>query len=1032
MSLVTLSIKEFGITEEGWTSSHGPIKKDDLKDIVEQRTDSSTALNALPTPFARFYVFDEAFRRLLMEKNNPENLAGDAYHALASKCLDVFELMFNLKRHRSEWEVDKNDRINLHIRTWEPEKELTQLAGKCPVLAKSLNRYYGDLGVDKLEIILLEKNNRNHLIAITSPFTGFVTPPDMDNLQPSVNGIHLRRPENNGKEYFSDKYIDFVDRSPLFKSYMFQLANDGEMPDSMNSLMQYIKGFDKDPDITFSKIPREPVTTDEGDNFVIGGLPISTSKGANSVNYFTKHLIKIPYEMSSENYFMPKEAKGNSRICRYLLPLTDEALTSLDLNNIELKVKESSTMVTYTLEFNGEKYEKTYNKAESSDDIVDLEGGYHSDVEIGLFPGILSYKDDENNYFKVMLVTRDNDESDRFKPSDIVLHFYSNRGGKVAKLKETESSAQYGVLPPHIRSQQGSDGNSCTTKFYEVFNAGAPAAIVLSFDIEGKHFEGALLPQLKRQKSVSGDFIYAVDLGTSYTYITRRDLTRESEPVPLKMSSPMMIPLHACGSGDEYSLIDRWEKMPFSEAANYFLSEFTPVFIDGGKYKFPLRTALLKAERVNEQPCLFDTHNIAFSYGRIPTAGDNSIVTQLKWNDGQTDEVRLFIRELLMVIRNDAMQNGCDLGRLKLRWTYPLSFDSNTKNEFDSIWKQEAETVIGLKPERIDTCSESMAPYYYFKAFDRLRSVKSAVVIDIGGGTTDYVYFADNRPMLASSIRLGCDALWGTGYSTPTDRSKNRLYNHLKGRIKLNDSTYSEINERMISKDSNVSTSDVINYWLSLQDKGLKVDNNTLSSVLRKEARHLFVYHLCTILYSISITLKKNGYEAPNEILFCGGGSRYIDNFIDNDTKLQGRLAKSVFDHVWDRKDTEIPHIILDEKRKEATGFGALYADDKQPPETKFFNEIKSDDVMTHVAEVERQLCDMHKLYINMLQLFDDAYDIDAIKNCLNDGIHDAVDKTLRLQVKDRAERTKNYNGTLMTIPALDRLIELTQTLQNK
>lgn len=1028
MSLTSLSIKEFGLTQNGWNSDHGAITKDDLKDITEHQTDSTTALNALPTPFARFYVIEEAFRRLLAERTDPQAKAGEAYHQLASRCLDVFELLFNLKRHRSEWK-QANDGTELHILTWDKGRDLGRLKKQSPVLAHSLSAYYtDDIGLDILYFIVLERAGRSRLLAVSSPLTGFMTPPDMDSEEERYKDFYIRRPVDKGKEYFTGKPIDFSDRAALFKNYMFQLADSGKMPSRMQTLKEYIKSHKDDMEIRSMQPLTEPIKTDDGDTLIVAGMPLSTSASEGAVSYFNKTLIRLPYDISNENYKLPRSENDRFNTCRYLLPLTDEALQNIDLDNLELNVKETSTKVQFTLKIGNSTESHTYDK-DTSGQIIDIEKDYHSNVEMGVFPCMLSRNKEENNYFKVMLVTRDNDENDHFKPSDIALRFYTKEGGRCVPIEETSRDAKYGVLPSVVRSRQGKDGNSCSTKFYELFNTGAPKAIVLSFDVEGTHFEGALLPQMRCPKTIDYNFTYAVDLGTSYTYITRRDVDNNTAPTQLEMDSLMMMPIHACGGNGQLPPVERWSQMPFREASGYFISEFTPPMIDGKRYRFPLRTALLRTEGTVGRPLLFDTHNIAFGYGTTPTTGDNRVSTLLKWNDGEMGDVSLFIRELLMIIRVDALQQGCDLGRIKLCWTYPLSFDANTKRQFEAVWHEEARSVLGMSKDRIAVCSESMAPYYYFRALDKLKSVQSAVVIDIGGGTTDYVYFANNQPLLASSIKMGCDAIWGTGYSTITnDRNKNGLYNHLVNRISVEGDGLVEINSRMTAADSKISTSDVFNFWIVAGEK-LKVDTSrSLSSVLRKEARHVFVYHLATILYTISLSLKKEGFEPPRELLMCGGGSRYIDSFIDADENIQGRLAKVAFDYVWQR-DTQMPHIHLDEKRKEATGYGALYSTDDKTPDVYFLDEIPASEVMSQTENVTNQMHSLNRLYLKMLQIFDDSVDINQLSAELDEGLSDAVEKTLRGQVFERANLQKNYKGTLMTIPALDRLIMLTHTL---
>ena len=112
MSSIDLNIIQRGTGADfNWSAEYGYITAADMVKISEQRTDKGGSLNALPTPFARFFIFKEAFRRVLEHKNNPKTTAaGIAYERLVSNCLDVFELLYNLQFHQNHWK-DQNRRI---------------------------------------------------------------------------------------------------------------------------------------------------------------------------------------------------------------------------------------------------------------------------------------------------------------------------------------------------------------------------------------------------------------------------------------------------------------------------------------------------------------------------------------------------------------------------------------------------------------------------------------------------------------------------------------------------------------------------------------------------------------------------------------------------------------------------------------------------------------------------------------------------------------------------------------------------------
>ena len=63
MARIDLSIVDRGTSSTFWTKEDVALTAEHLDEVMEQKTDNSGALNSLPTPFARFFVAREAFRR---------------------------------------------------------------------------------------------------------------------------------------------------------------------------------------------------------------------------------------------------------------------------------------------------------------------------------------------------------------------------------------------------------------------------------------------------------------------------------------------------------------------------------------------------------------------------------------------------------------------------------------------------------------------------------------------------------------------------------------------------------------------------------------------------------------------------------------------------------------------------------------------------------------------------------------------------------------------------------------------------------
>ena len=71
--------------------------------------------------------------------------------------------------------------MKIVIKEWNYSDDLKTLKTAVPVLGTAVESYFNDdLGENKLFFIILEQDGKEYLLATSSPFTGFITPPDMD------------------------------------------------------------------------------------------------------------------------------------------------------------------------------------------------------------------------------------------------------------------------------------------------------------------------------------------------------------------------------------------------------------------------------------------------------------------------------------------------------------------------------------------------------------------------------------------------------------------------------------------------------------------------------------------------------------------------------------------------------------------------------------------------------------------------------------------------------------------------------------
>lgn len=1051
MSSVDLNIIQRGLKGQKWTAEKGPITAGDLAKISEQRTNNSSALNALPTPFARFFVVKEAFRRVLEEVTDSKRNAGDAYNRLVSDTLDVFELLYNLTFHERRWD----DSRKIVIREWELTTDLERLKDQVPILGNAVESYFAsDLKAsgNRLFFVVLIDNGRDYLLAASSPFTGFITPPDLDKKVDLsfMSGRYKSLPSivrRSGGTYFRDIRL-FGSRDKDFKNYMYWLVNNPALGQEMKELRDYIRQIQiTDPDIRIDWQPQvDPIFSENSNELVINGLPICKDSSLSTVNFFSDTLIRLPFRLSKD-YYQPMEyaGTGNNRDYDFMLPINHEALSLIE-DDFNCVCRVTNAKVIVTLNYKGQEYAKDYyidsDNFGTRGRIVNLQRENIS-FNLAVFPNIISPNRSENNYFKVMAVV--NDATTDGRPMSInnleMSFFFRNGNGRFEEIETIDKDnthARFGVRPAVVRSQQDDRREiDAGSKFYEIFNSQFDA-INLRFTLDSGTCEGVLLPNWKRAQRTQDAYIYAVDLGTTNTYISCRKDGNDNEPEQLNMTEPMVAFLHDFKRSSQHSLVSVIENAIAPKCRKNFNTEFVPALIDGSIYRFPIRTALCVQKGDRSEPSLFDNCNIAFFYEKSMGLGNQSILTDIKWEDSHDKELRLFIRELLLLIKADVLQKNGLVANTKLIWFRPLSFKGSTKDLYATIWKEEARDLFNVSASQIDCVSESEAPYYYFSKRNSFKSIDAVSIVDIGGGSSDFIYFADGKPKIANSVHFGCDVLWGNGFSGFDNERDNGIYKRFSEAVHLGDPTdeLEQLNIRMCS-DRKVSTKDIINLWLS-NDRRCEI-----SKKLKEAYKPLFLYHFASIVYFMAKMYKAKKLACPRSVLFCGNGSRYIDGLLSPDEATIKELVSTIFEEVYGGGIKDI-QVILPDSRKECTCYGGLYRNsDVDAPEEFNFQGV-SDKTYENVKQLKGDFQTVSRDLLNTFDTFKELYarllsiliargeldrqvDENKIINLVFSGIQDSLEKNFKTQVIQKFNDSEVYHDSVFFLPVIDNVLKLTK-----
>lgn len=1051
MPRIDLNIVDRGVQGTEWIAEDVGLTAEHLDEVMEQKTDNGGALNSLPTPFARFFVVREAFRRVMEEHINSKKEAGYAYRQLVSDILDVYELLYNLKYHRNNtWKSGEK----LELREWKSKENLAYIKKHMPILFNSIDNYYQtDIVEEKLFFMVYTEKGKDKLLACSSPLTGFVTPPDMDKAQVKKDGsirikfsgsqyenLHIRR--KSGGEYFRDIKM-FEDREQDFKNYMYNELFSSDVVDARyKAIKEYIRSFKNDPEIRKDyKLKMASVKTDQNDNLVVNGLSFLSSDEIDINSYFTSTLIRLPYRIDRSRFIaVAFQNDSNDRDYDYLLPFKPEVMSLFEGNSIDSDVHINRSSVTVYLRYNGKVYEKEYGREQlkaGMGRIIDMDTA-KINFDLGLFPNILSHKEQENNYFKVLVVAADEDtEAPNFNIDQISLSFFKKDGENFIPIKEldpTSTGARFGVLPSVVRSRQKTDSHEGGTKFYELFNSSFD---VIEITVFGD--TGLVIPVWEKSKATNDTYTYAIDLGTSNTFMSRckndasgtPDLSKK--PELFKMERPMVSFLHETPKDQQLSLPIRIENSIFDKAKARIKTEFLPAIIDGVNYKFPIRTALCGIKNLADEPRLFDNHNIAFFYEKLMANDDQNIHTDIKW-DKNDAMLRIFIRELLLIIKCDILQRNGDLNRTHLVWFRPLSFMGNTRRIYQDIWNAEPEKILCIQPSQIDCYSESEAPYYYFKKNDDIRDSAAVSVIDIGGGSTDFVYFKDNEPQMANSVHFGCDVLWENGFNEYRNVKENGIYKKYSDTLRFKRQDLEDLNECFKHVDD-ATTKDIINFWLS------NSEFCDIKKYLAQDFKPVFIYHLTSILFYMASMYKENNFTAPKTVVFSGNGSKYIDSFICTERRALKMIIDLVFTRVFGGEHNV--NLELPKERKESTCYGGLYRNPNAPdvPEKVYQGDKSMEyesvgDINANYLALRDALLKkysafktLYKDVLDMLKkehIIDNTADTATYVRAAEMDMGTPLDTYYKTQVKEKYQDEVLLYDSIFFLPIINRIFEMT------
>lgn len=910
-----LSILQRSYDQTGWHKS-SQFSTSDIKDIKVVTARNDKSLNAIPSPFARIHLFEAAFDLLDKDELNGTSYAGDTFKKIVSDCLDVFELIFN-------WNNHIRDGRQLNIVRWNREVEISNLKhgkSKHKLLGETFEVFFKEESFENYDDIYIIKYN-NKPIAGTSPFTAFFTAPGLEN-------VDLYNPLARGN-YFS-KIIPLSARKPEVIQFIKNFFANSQLGTSNSTriIRAYLKRHFEDlaGDI---HLPLEELSLPDHQRIHLFGTALNSSSRKSEIDYFEKCLIRLNYKINNELFVTPVEAQEN-RTYDYLLPLTPTFFQDYKIDDIlkYVKIRElHKDSVEVSVQSGSTKISKQYHlnpKFSQDGTIIDLAEEYSVKLNIAIYPfvKIINSQHDFNDFYKVGLTIQD--LKHRLSNKDFEIFF-----GKNGILLENTNIHSIRREDRTILSEKTAVGSS-----YFSLNTSFDFIQIKIQSLSDVTVAATIAPRW-REKSVGNKKIdYSIDFGTTTSFIAFTDdphYTKQPEPFNIKQHDVQVVTLNkpkVHRDGISWTECYGEKSIPdFPESVLTQNQELIPSIISNEKgevYNFPIRTALFQKQSVEDNiKQLFGTTNIAFTYQRQEnnlTYLNQEYITNLKWNiktnDSYRTSIKIFLEELFYLLRTKTLLNDGDPQKSDITWFSPLSFTPAAKQAYSEIWQDLFSRIFKAPKTRVNNLTESEAPYYYLYKNASINDAKAVLTIDIGGGSSDMMFFSENQPVLGTSVHFGANVLWSNGFNDFTSDKSNGIYEAIKQKVSnnLKSTELKGYNDKVMN---DYGSDEIINFWILNNDK-----SNVLDELKRTDFKLTYLLHLSSLIYHFACLLKANNRPAPTCIIFSGNGSRYIDLIQSRDSigKISGYILKSVFGQATQ------PQVILpEENRKEATCYGGLY-----------------------------------------------------------------------------------------------------------
>ena len=662
-------------------------------------------------------------------------------------------------------------------------------------------------------------------------------------------------------------------------------------------------------------------------------------------DFLEDNLLELPYELNTERFNWGRVQYQNGaereRTFRfnYLLPIKREYFQYFDFRELEkyltfiidpayVKVQLAVPVKRGLILFEKIYYENPQNPRDANGQEIPKKGKLvGARVGLGVFPFLKLPDPAYNDFYKLMLVDLEVGGQAAFGQFDLQFYLDNQPLREVPEARGAEIRATEGrgvKRTRRISKQEGSYGST----YFEVFNTHFDFAELLHpLSERGQEpVRGLLIPKWQETGPGTKRFTFAIDFGTTNTHIAYTTGANVApQPFAIEESNPQVIMLNKPSDEPGLLPIQRYKQASLHRAMEIdtvVSREFVPYLIggqgSGAEVSFPIRTATCEvSDFVARSTDMLGNINIGFGMNKeLDVPAHTSYKTDLKWSTELdrkgNDRIDVFFSELLRLIKHKVALNDGILEQTRLVWFSPLSLDTFAFNLFEEKWTRNYQRIFQTERKPLHL-TESAAPYYYLSSAGEVVPARHdhLLNIDIGGGSTDILFFMNQQPAWGSSFRFAGSALWGDGFNKISTIDNGFLLAYQK----LADKPFR-------AKSISQTSADVMNDIFNTIDPTIY----TNVFIRARYLRILFYLHYTAILYHSAQIINHLGLSIPRYITFSGKGSLYLNLLSGgSNTSSLEQLTKALLEEVCQQPVPENFRIIQARKPKEATANGGVF-----------------------------------------------------------------------------------------------------------